>query len=78
MAVSTCEECIQVQNGGTKTAAAEGEDAIKAERQFYAAIIGQPRLLAFQYILNQPMPFLLLTQLCDMMVNSLKQLKNNK
>lgn len=60
----------------TRRAAAQGVDAIKAERSFYAGVVGQPGLITIQYFLNRLMPFSLTTQMENALKDSLKGVKN--
>jgi len=68
---------LQSKMGETRQAAAEGVDAIKAERDLYAGVVGQPGLITFQYFLDRLMPFSLTTQMEGALRNAMAGVKND-
>ena len=68
---------LQYKLGETRQAAAEGVDAIKAERDLYAGVVGQPGLITAQYFLDRLMPFSLTTQMEGALRNAMANVKND-
>lgn len=69
---------FQKKMGETRKAAAEGMDALKAENQLYAGVVGEPGLITAQYFLDRLMPFSLTTQMENALKNSLQGVKNDQ
>lgn len=68
---------LKTKLGETRQAAVEGVDAIKAERNLYATVVGQPGLITFQYFLNRLMPFSLSTQMEGALRNAMGGVRND-